>query len=126
MGCGETCGRGTRGWKTLQVGVDHASVIVAQALTEATVDDATTGVELVEIVTDNITRVTADAAYDTVAFYTAASARGATVVVPPAKTARVSRRHCQVRHRRADRATRSAITTRLGHIIVGVSRASFC
>ena len=85
-------GRGTRGWKTLHVGVDQAGVIVAHALTEATVDDATAGVELIETVTDNITRVTADAAYDTVAFYNAASARGATVVVPPAKTARVSRR----------------------------------
>ena len=38
-------------------------------------------------------RVIADAAYDTVAFYDAASAQGATVVVPPAKTATVSRRN---------------------------------
>ena len=67
-------------------------MIVAHALTDATVDDATTGVELIEAVNDDITRVTADAAYDTVAFYDAAGARGATVVVPPAKTARVSRR----------------------------------
>ncbi len=64
----------------------------AHALTDATVDDATTGVELIEAVNDDITRVTADAAYDTVAFYDAAGDRGATVVVPPAKTARVSRR----------------------------------
>ncbi len=85
-------GRGTRGWKKLHVGVDHTGVSVAYALAEATVDDATTGVELIEAVTDDITRVTADAAYDTVAFYDAAGARGATVVVPPAKTARVSRR----------------------------------
>ena len=34
----------------------------------------------------------ADAAYDTVAFYEAAGGRGATVVVPPHKPARVSRR----------------------------------
>ena len=85
-------GRGTRGWKTLHVGVDHTGVIVAHALTDATVDDATTGVELIEAVTDDIASVTADAAYDTVAFYEAVGARGATVVVPPAKTARVSRR----------------------------------
>ena len=85
-------GRGTRGWKKLHVGVDHTVVIVAHVLTDATVDDATTGVELIEAVSDDITRVTADAAYDTVAFYNAAGARGATVVVPPAKTARVSRR----------------------------------
>ena len=85
-------GRGTRGWTTLHVGVDHTGVIVAHALTDATVDDATTGVELIEAVTDDIARVTADAAYDTVGFYDAAGARGATGVVPPTKTARVSRR----------------------------------
>ena len=85
-------GRGTRGWKTLHVGVDHTGVIVAHALTDATGDDATTGVALIEVVNGPLTRVTADGAYDTVAFYDAAGARGATVVVPPAKTARVSRR----------------------------------
>ena len=74
------------------MGVDHTGVIVAHALTDATVDDATTGVELIEAVNDDIASVTADAAYDTVAFYDAAGARGATVVVPPTKTARVSRR----------------------------------
>ena len=67
-------------------------MIVAHALTEATLDDATTGVELIAAVNDDITRITGDAAYDTVAFYDTASARGATVVVPPAKTARVSPR----------------------------------
>ncbi len=36
-------GRGTRGWKKLHVGVDHTGVIVAHALTDATVDDATNG-----------------------------------------------------------------------------------
>ena len=40
-------GRGTRGWKTLPGGVDHTGVIVAHALTDATGDDATTGVELI-------------------------------------------------------------------------------
>ena len=85
-------GRGTRGWKKLHVGVDQTGVIVAHALTDATGDDATTGVELIEAVNDDITRVTADATYDTVAFYDAAGVRGASVVVPPAKTAKVSRR----------------------------------
>ena len=68
-------GRGRRGWKKLHLGVDHTGVIVAHALTDATVDDATTGVELVEAVVDDLTRITADAAYDTVAFYDAAGAR---------------------------------------------------
>ena len=84
--------RGRRGWKKLHLGVDPTGVIVAHALTEATLDDATTGVELIAAVNDDITRVAGDAAYDTVAFYETASARGATVVVPPAKTARVSPR----------------------------------
>ena len=43
----------------------------------------------VETVDDEIARVTADAAYDTVAFYEAAEMRDVTVVVPPSKTARV-------------------------------------
>ena len=85
-------GRGTRGWKTLPVGVDHTGVIVAHARTDATVDDATTGVELIEAVNDDIASVTADAAYDTVGFYDAPGARGAPVVIPPTTTARVSRR----------------------------------
>ncbi len=67
-------------------------MILARALTEPTVDDATSGIDLIEEVDDEIAQVTADAAYDTVAFYEAAGARGATVVVPPSKTANVSRR----------------------------------
>ncbi len=47
---------------------------------------------LIEALDADIARVTADAAYDTIAFYATATARGATVVVPPSKTARVSRR----------------------------------
>ena len=46
-----------------------------------------------------VTSVTADAAYDTLAFYDAATARGATVVVPPHRTARVSRRRPRSRAR---------------------------
>ncbi len=55
-------------------------------------DDATTGIDLIEAVDGDITSVTADAAYDTIAFYASAGARDAQVVVPPAKTARVSHR----------------------------------
>ncbi len=67
-------------------------MIVAHTLTGATVDDATTGIGLIEALDVDIARVTADAAYDTIAFYATATGRGATVVVPPDKTARVSRR----------------------------------
>ena len=92
-------GRGQRGWKKLHLGVDRSGVIVAHALTASTVDDATTGIGLVEAVDDDLARVTADAAYDTVAFYDAAGGRGATVVVPPDRTARVSRRKPRSRAR---------------------------
>ena len=79
--------RGKRGWKKLHLGVDRCGVIVAQAITESTADDATTGIDLIDQVDSDIASVTADAAYDTIAFYDAVGARGATVVVPPAETA---------------------------------------
>ena len=85
-------GRGRRGWKKLHLGVDRAGVIIAHALTDANVDDATIGVDLIGAVAGEVVRVTADAAYDTIAFYESASARDAQVVVPPATTAAVSRR----------------------------------
>ena len=84
-------GHGRRGWRKLHLGVDRSGVVVAQALTEATVDDASTGITLIEAAAGDLGSVTADAAYDTVGFYDAAGARGATVVVPPTSTANVSR-----------------------------------
>ena len=84
--------RGKRGWKKLHLGVDRSGVIVAQALTEGNVDDATTAITLIDAVDGDIASVTADTVYDSIAFYNAAGARGANVVVPPTKTARVSRR----------------------------------
>ena len=84
-------GRGRRGWKKRHLGVDRSGVIVARALTEASVDDATTGITLIETVDGALGQVTADAASDTIGFYEAAGARGATVVVPPTSTAHVSR-----------------------------------
>ena len=86
--------RGRRGWKKLHLEVDHAGVIVAQALTASAVDDASTGIELIETIASSARTVTADAAYDTLAFYETANTRGTTVVVPPAKTAKLSRRLC--------------------------------
>jgi hypothetical protein len=79
-------------WKKLHLGVDRSSVIVAYSLTEATVDDSTVGIALIGAAAGDIASITADAAYDTVAFYEAASARHAHVVVQPTRTARVSRR----------------------------------
>ena len=85
-------GRGTRGWKKLHFGVDGSGAIVAHVLTAGSADDAMTGLTLIDAVEGNISRVTADTAYDTIAIYEAAGARGATVVVPPTRTATVSRR----------------------------------
>ena len=49
--------RGRRGWKKLHLGVDGSGVIVAQALTDAHVDDATTGVTLIDAVDCEISSV---------------------------------------------------------------------
>ena len=57
------------------------------------------GIDLIATGDDAIARVTADAAYETVACYAAAEMRDATVVVPPSKTARVSRRRPRARAR---------------------------
>ena len=83
-------GRGRRGWRKLHLGVDQSGVILVHTLTEATGEDATTALDLLTAVEGPLVRVTADAAYDTVAVYETAGARGATVVIPPAKTANVS------------------------------------
>ena len=83
-------GRGRRGWRKLHLGVDQSGVIRVHTLTEATGDDATTGLDLLTAVKGPLVRVTADVAYDTVAVYETATARGATVILPPAKTANLS------------------------------------
>ena len=85
-------GRGTRGWKKLHLGVDGSGTIVAHVLTDGNTDDATTALTLIDAVDGDISGFTADGAYNTVAVYEAAGARGAKVVVPPPKTATVSGR----------------------------------
>ncbi len=67
-------------------------MIVAEALTHGSADDAKTALDLVDGLGPDIASFTADAAYDTIAIYEAAAARGATVVVPPIKTATRTRR----------------------------------
>ena len=57
-------GRGTRGWKKLHVAVNRSGVIIAEVLTEATLDDATTGIDLIAAVDGDMASVTADAASD--------------------------------------------------------------
>ena len=84
-------GRSTRGWKKLLLGVDGSGVIMADVLTDAHVDDATTGIAPIEAVGGDVASVTGHHAYDTIAIYEAAGARGATVVVPPTKATIVTR-----------------------------------
>ena len=83
-------GRGRRGWRKLHLGVDQSGAILVHTLTEATGDDATPALDLLIAVDGPLVRITADAASDTVAVYETATARGATVVIPPARTANVS------------------------------------
>ncbi len=82
-------GKGIQGWRKLHLGVDESGVIVAQALTKANVDDAATGITLINAVRSKIKTVIADGAYDTRTFYASAEGRGARVVVPPDKTATI-------------------------------------
>ena len=83
--------RGTRDWRKLHVGVDGRGFIVAHGMTESRVDDASVIADLLSQVSGSIERFTADGAYDKTAVYEALTERGARVVVPPTKNARVSR-----------------------------------
>ena len=78
------------GTRTGVRGVDQSGVIRVHTLTGATGDDATTALDLLDAVEGPLVRVTADAASDTVAVYEVSRARGATVIIPPAKTANIS------------------------------------
>ncbi len=82
---------GTREWRKLHVGVDGRGFIVAHCLTESRVDDASVVSELLSQASGSIDRFTADGAYDKTAVYDLLTERGAEVVVPPTKNARVSR-----------------------------------
>ncbi len=83
--------RGTRDWQKLHVGVDGRGFIVAHCLTESRVDDASVVPDLLSQVSGVIERFTADGAYDKTAVYEALSERGARVVVPPTRKARISK-----------------------------------
>ena len=58
-------------------------MILVHTLTEATGDDATTALDLLNAVEGPLVRVTADSAYDTVAVYETARARGVRRVSSP-------------------------------------------
>ncbi len=61
--------RGKRGWRKLHIGVDQQGTILAQVMTESTGDDANTGLAIIKRTKGNLSSVTGDAAYDTVAIY---------------------------------------------------------
>jgi IS5 family transposase len=84
-------GRGKRAWKKLHLGVDRSGAIVAEVLTDGDAHDSKTALDLIDEI-DDVASFTADAAYDTIAIYDAATARGAKVIVPPRKTATGSKR----------------------------------
>ena len=60
----------------MQQRLDQSGVILVHTLTEETGDDATTALDLLTAVEGPLVRVTADAAYDTVAVYETAGAAG--------------------------------------------------
>ena len=83
-----------RSWRKLHLGVDGDGFIVASALTESGVDDASIGVAMIEENEARTARVTADGAYDTRAIYEALATVGVpevVIVIPPRKTASRSR-----------------------------------
>ncbi len=84
-------GRGKQAWKKLHLGVDRSGAIVSEVLTEGDAHDSKSALNLIDEI-DDIASFTADAAYDTIAIYDAATARGAKVIVPPRKTATRSKR----------------------------------
>ncbi len=85
-------GGGKRGWRKLHLGVDADGRIQTQILTKSNTDDATTGIKIIKRTKGNLSSTTADTAYDKVDFYKAAKSRGARVVVPPSRSASVTRR----------------------------------
>ena len=81
-----------RSWRKLHLGIDGDGYIIAAALTEGGVDDATVAISTLEQVDGTVARFTADGAYDTRPMYEALAASGGAnikVVIPPKKTATV-------------------------------------
>jgi hypothetical protein len=67
-------------------------MIIAQDLTDGNTDDARAALDLIDEVDGDMASLTADAAYDTIAIYDAAAARGARAIVPPRMSATRSNR----------------------------------
>ncbi len=98
-GAGEWCSRKHRkahergGWRKLHIGVDNDGYIVAETLTQNTVDDADMLPNLLDQIDAPLRRFTGDGAYDTRSVYTAVGEAGNTgveIVVPPRRLAAAS------------------------------------
>ena len=75
-------GKGRRGWKKPNPGVDATGEIVVQVLTGSSVDDGSIGVEIIKDTSASVETVIGDAAYDSRGVNEAAESMGAGVVVP--------------------------------------------
>jgi len=89
-----------RDWRKLHRGVDEYGFIVAHHLTGSRADDAGVVGELPSQFSDHVERFTAEGAYDKTAVHDFVTARGADLVVPPTKSARLSRRSAAGAHAR--------------------------
>ena len=79
----------------MHLGIDGDGYIIAAALTDRIVDDASVAISILEQIEGTIARFTADGAYDSRPMYEALAASGATdirIVIPPKKTATVDSR----------------------------------
>lgn len=88
--------------------------IVAETLTNSATDDASMVNALLSQTEGGIERFTADGAYDKSAVYEALTSRGATVVVPPSKTAAVSKKRTPAARARDARVSRAQAVGRRG------------
>ncbi len=77
--------------------IDACRIAIEAGGQSTWVNDAKTGLDLIEQVESDIGTVIGDAAYDTAAIYAAAGAKGAEVVVPPVRRAVVSIRRSPLR-----------------------------
>ena len=84
-----------RSSRKLHLAIDGDGYIIAAALTDRIVTDASVGISMLEQIEGTIARFTADGAYDTRPMYEALAAAGASdikIVIPPKKTAIVDSR----------------------------------
>ena len=84
-----------RSWRNLHLAIDGDGYIIASAITDSTVTDASVGISILEQIEGTIARFTADGAYDSRPMYVALAKAGAPdirIVIPPKKTAIVDSR----------------------------------